>query len=54
MERKGNVKISDGGPISGKCAEFDGKSYLMAGSGARGGGAAASDFRCALKEEKRP
>ena len=28
MERKGNVKISDGGPISGKCAEFDGKSYL--------------------------
>lgn len=28
MEKRGNVKISEGGPISGKCAEFDGKSYL--------------------------
>ena len=28
MKNVGGVKISEGGPVSGRCAEFDGKNYL--------------------------
>ena len=28
MKNVGGVKISEGGPVSGRCAVFDGKNYL--------------------------